>query len=124
MRALRERSDLGRVEMVRRGYDAAAERYVADRDQLENREHLEAFKDLLPTPARVLDVGCGSGVTIDRDLVVNGYDLIGLDASSKQLEPAKAAVPEARFELMNMLELSPGQYEVDGIVSFYAIFNT
>jgi hypothetical protein len=33
-------------------------------------------------------------------------------------------VPEARFEVMNMLDLHAGQFSVDGIVSFYAIFHT
>ena len=69
-------------------------------------------------------MGCGSGIPIDRALVEGGYEVIGIDLSPKQIESARASVPDARFEVADMLELRPGQYQVDGVVSFYAIFHT
>ncbi len=112
------------VGAVHRGYDAAAASYAAARDPFQNTEHLEWFRDLLPPPANVLDVGCGSGVPIDRYLVDHGYDVTGIDLSAKQIELARASVPEAQFEVVNVLELKPREYRVGGIVSFYAIFHT
>jgi len=110
--------------VVRRGYDAAAESYSAQRDPYENLEQLNRFEALLSPPATVLDVGCGSGVPIDRHLTQRGYSVIGIDLSPKQIDLARSSVPEARFEVADMLELDPEQYRVDGIVSFYAIFHT
>jgi SAM-dependent methyltransferase len=110
--------------VVRRGYDAAAEAYGASRDLLENERHLDLFMKRLPPPASVLDIGCGSGVPIDRDLIEHGYDVVGIDVSPKQIELARERVPGGRFEVRDMVDLTPGDYEVDGIVSFYAIFHT
>lgn len=112
------------VEDVRRGYDAAAESYSAERDQFESQKHLERFRALIPPPGEVLDVGCGSGIPVDRYLVEEGYSVTGIDLSPKQIELAKGSVPGAHFEVMNMLDLRSGQYDVDGILSFYAIFHT
>jgi len=112
------------TELVRTGYDRAADRYARERDKFKNEKYLKLFTELLRPPASVLDIGCGSGEPIDHFLVARGYDVIGVDISSKQIELARQLVPGARFEVQNMLTLKPGQYAVGGIVSFYAIFHT
>jgi trans-aconitate methyltransferase len=43
--------------------------------------------------------------------------------SPRQIEIARARVPEARFEIADILDLEPGEHCVDGVVSFYAIFH-
>jgi SAM-dependent methyltransferase/GNAT superfamily N-acetyltransferase len=121
------RLDLERIEpseIVRRGYDEAGASYLATRDRLENAAHLARFRELLPPPATVLDIGCGSGIPIDRYLADQGYNVIGLDISPRQIELARTRVPRARFEVLDMLNLEPGQFDVDAVVSFYAIFHT
>jgi cyclopropane fatty-acyl-phospholipid synthase-like methyltransferase len=112
------------AELVRAGYDRAAERYAAQRDRFQNERHLELFTEILTPPATVLDLGCGSGVPIDSYLVAHGYDVVGLDISPKQIKLAKQSVPEAHYEVRNMLDLGPDEYNVDGLISFYAIFHT
>lgn len=114
----------GVIDIVRSGYDRAAERYAASRDQFQNVADLERFIELLPSPATVLDVGCGSGVPVARYLVERGYDVIGIDVAPKQVDLAKELVPGGSFEVRNMLELKAGEYRVDGLVSFYAVFHT
>jgi cyclopropane fatty-acyl-phospholipid synthase-like methyltransferase len=110
------------AELVRAGYDQAAERYAVQRDKFQNERHLKRFTEILKPPATVLDLGCGSGVPIDSYLVAHGYDVVGLDISPKQIELAKQSVPEAHYEVRNMLDLRPDEYKVDGLISFYAIF--
>ncbi|MDQ3766544.1 MAG: class I SAM-dependent methyltransferase [Actinomycetota bacterium] len=112
------------IEVVRSGYDHAAARYAAARDLFENEPHLERFIELLPPPARVLDVGCGSGDPVDRYLVDRGYEVTGIDIAPRQIELARAHVSEASFEVRNMLDLQIGDFNVDGLVSFYAVFHT
>jgi lincosamide nucleotidyltransferase A/C/D/E len=112
------------TKLVRTGYDRAADSYAAGRDKFKNQKYLHRFTQLLQPPARVLDIGCGSGKPIDSFLSAHGYDVIGIDISPKQIELAKRLVPKARFEVRDMLEIKPSDFSVDGIVSFYAIFHT
>ncbi len=111
-------------ETVREGYDQVAERYLAERDQWESTPHLERLVDLLEPNARILDVGCGGGVPVDRYLVDKGHRVIGVDISPKQIDLARQNVPGAEFEVRDMQDLEEGGFEVDAVVSFYAIFHT
>ncbi len=72
------------AEIVRRGYDAAAERYAAGRDH-HDLAHLRRLAELLPAPATVLDIGCGSGRPVDAFLVEQGYEVIGINLSPRQV---------------------------------------
>lgn len=51
---------------------------------------------LPPAPARVADLGCGTG-TLSRLLVDDGYEVAGLDISPEMVARARAKVPEASF---------------------------
>ena len=52
----------------------------------------------MPPPARILDLCCGDG-RLAAQLVGRGYDVTGLDGSSRQLAFARKAAPHARFIL-------------------------
>jgi cyclopropane fatty-acyl-phospholipid synthase-like methyltransferase len=111
-------------ESVRRGYDRAAGRYAAARDQFKSRKYLDLLAERLRPGAVVLDVGCGSGVPIDSYLVERGCAVRGIDISAVQIEMARANIPEASYEVRDMSGLQDFEYAVDAIVSFYAIFHT
>jgi SAM-dependent methyltransferase len=49
-----------------------------------------------PTSARVLDLGCGSGIAAER-LAAAGHHVRGVDPSPEMLELARGRVPQARF---------------------------
>lgn len=53
----------------------------------------------LPPGARVLDVGCGSGL-LARRLVEAGFDVVGVDASPAMIDLARTQAPGARFEVL------------------------
>lgn len=58
-------------------------------------EHGLSLCKLLPG-SRILDVACGSGVTVDR-LKAHGYRAFGLDASLLQLQPVKFTRPDLKL---------------------------
>lgn len=113
----------GKNELVRQGYNKAAEHYSSDRNEFENDKYLDKFIELLKS-GTVLDIGCGAGIPIDKYLIDRGFKVIGIDISEKQIELAKKNLPEADYSVKDMSELKNGEYQVDGVVSTYAIFHT
>jgi SAM-dependent methyltransferase len=110
-------------EIVRQGYDLVGEDYLAQRDRFESIRYLDRLLAHLPPGATVLDVGCGAGVPIDEYVIGTGRKVIGIDISAKQIALARREVPQGQFDVRDMLWLTPGEYRVDAIVSFYAIFH-
>jgi len=73
--------------------------------------------------ARVLDVGCGTGLPSARQLADGGCEVTGVDISPAMLALARRNVPEARFVELNATELDslPGPY--DAAVAFFSLLN-
>lgn len=111
-------------QKVRAGYNVAAQAYSsAFRDQFKNNRHLDLLLEKLPHHARVLDVGCGAGKPIDSYLSERGCSVIGIDISEEQIKLAQQNVPQAEYQVLDMSELTAGQFSVDAVVSFYALFH-
>jgi ubiquinone/menaquinone biosynthesis C-methylase UbiE len=66
-------------------------------------------------PARTLDVACGTGF-LTRHL---RGDVVGLDASERMLELARAQAPAARFEQGDALSLPFEEGEFDRVFASY-----
>jgi len=105
-------------ELVRKGYENAAERYLAQRDQFASTPYLDMLAERLKPGATVLDAGCGAGIPIDRYLVQHGYCVIGLDIAKKQIALARTLVPQATYQVRDMSTLKRGEFQVDAVVSF------
>jgi SAM-dependent methyltransferase len=109
-------------EIVRAGYDAIADRYAEWSASFESpvSEWLAKFTKRVPAGARVLELGCGGDNPSTRTLAAR-YDYLGVDLSPAQLQRARRAMPEARFELADAttLELRPNAY--DGVVSLFVL---
>lgn len=106
------------IDLVRRGYNQIASAYHLQRDQLDNRDLLEQFRDLVATGGRVLDVGCGAGVPVMKFLVDSGFRSIGVDIAANMLSLSARHAPEARIAAMGF-----GDATFDGLISTYAIFH-
>lgn len=52
--------------------------------------------------AKILDVGCGTGRPACSVLADAGHDVLGIDISEAMLTAARARVPNARFELLDV----------------------
>jgi len=109
--------------IVADGYDAIAERYYAwsdARPSATRRRWLARALELIPPGADVLELGCGAGVPMTRALAA-GRRVTGVDISARQIELARAAVPEATFVHADMtaLDLAPASF--DAVVAFYSL---
>lgn len=108
---------------VEKGYDKIAEEYSSTRDQFKNEKYLQKLNNLLKPNSTILDIGCGAGKPVDEFFVKHGHKIIGIDISRKQIELAKKNLPKANFAVKDMDTLSPNEYSVDAVISFYAIFH-
>jgi len=101
-------------EVVRRGYDAIAERYAEWAASFESPalHWVEALLTRLPEGSDVLELGCGGGGPATRALAAH-HRVVGVDISERQLERARRLVPQARFVQADVtqLELEPASFD-------------
>jgi ubiquinone/menaquinone biosynthesis C-methylase UbiE len=112
-------------EIVTQGYDQIAEEYLAWSLQVrvEERERYTAWiLSQLPPDAKVLDLGCGTGLTTTKALAAR-FRVTGVDISEKHIEIARAKLPQATFIQADMTELTFAPDSFDGIVAFYSLFH-
>ena len=93
------------------------------RDQcLTEGSWLERFCSLFPTGASVLDIGCGSGLPIARELVLRGFDVTAVDATPAMIELFRRNLPATQVHLADMRQLSLGQ-RFDGLIAWDSFFH-
>ena len=108
---------------VREGYNAIADRYLAERTRdSEDVRLLNELIERLPANARVLDAGCGAGIPISR-LLSKHAQVTGVDFSEAQVALARKNVPNAQFLCEDMTKLDFPDESFDGITSYYAIIH-
>ncbi|WP_084961035.1 class I SAM-dependent methyltransferase [Thermoactinospora rubra] len=78
------------------------------------------LKQLRPG-ARVLDVGCGTGLPTARRFADAGMDVTGIDISPVMLDLARANVPEARFLEMDVVDLDDRLGAFDAVVAYFVL---
>lgn len=75
-----------------------------------------------PPGARVLDLGCGAGVPVARDLAER-FEVVGVDVSPVQIARANRLVPGATFRCADMAELTFLQECFRAVVCLYVIIH-
>lgn len=111
-------------EVVRRGYDALSLRYdEAYGSETKYRPWTGELCRRLPAGSRVLDLGCGSGVPVARDLTAAGWRVTGVDISDVQIRRARELVPQAEFIRADATTVDFGAESFDAVVSFYALIH-
>jgi 2-polyprenyl-3-methyl-5-hydroxy-6-metoxy-1,4-benzoquinol methylase len=84
----------------------------------------EWLTERLSPGARVLDVGCGTGVPTARQLADAGCDVTGIDICEEVLEVARREVPGATFLRHDVVDVSgvhPAHGGFDAIVAFFSL---
>jgi SAM-dependent methyltransferase len=119
-------------DLVRRGYDTISRAYRGDSGGAHPQTSestalyggwVAELSVLLPTGARVLDLGCGCGLPATRLLVEAGFKVVGVDHSGVQVERARKLVPGATFIQADMVTWDAEPASFDAIVSFYALIH-
>lgn len=83
---------------------------------------LERFCNALPVGATVLDIGCGSGEPIARDLVRRGFRVTGLDATPTMVGLFRRHLPDIPVHLADMRELALDE-RFAGLIAWDSFFH-
>lgn len=84
-------------------------------------DHAFVLSRLPKPPCRILDVGCGTGVFLEKAITA-GFDATGLDASTEMISIASRRVGMERVHVRRMQEIAESE-SYDGIVSLSWSFN-
>ena len=113
---------------MRNAYDLIAEEWHATASERGSTyvAHVLAYVDQvlenLPTGARVLDLGCGTGEPIARYIAQRGYGVTGVDQSREMLRFARQVIPEAEFIQADMVSVEFSQ-TFDAAVAWDSMFH-
>jgi SAM-dependent methyltransferase len=113
-----------RTQIVAEGYDAMGDVFAEWRTRSAGdprREWEDELVSRLEDGARVLELGCGSGAPETKRLAER-FRLTGVDISPRQVERARAAIPEAEFLCADFTELELPAGSFDAVAAFY-VFN-
>lgn len=91
-------------------------------DHLGEGAWLDRFCDLIPHQAAVLDIGCGSGLPIGRELIRRGFDLTGVDGTPTMLALFRRNLPGTPAHLQDMRELALGR-RFEGLLAWDSFFH-
>jgi SAM-dependent methyltransferase len=113
-----------RTQIVADGYDAMGETFAAWREKAvgdPRREWEDKLVSRLRDGASVLELGCGGG-SPETTRLAQRFAVTGVDISPRQVEHARASVPEAEFLCADFTELELPAASFDAVASFY-VFN-
>ena len=84
--------------------------------------YIERILEGLPPGAKVLDLGCGTGIPIAKHVVQRGFRVTGVDQSKAMLEIARREVPEAELIHGDMIDVPFGD-EFKAAVAWDSVFH-
>ena len=103
-------------------YDDIAKEYAEEffYDTSDNK-HIDAFLQSLDG-IKILDAGCGNGKDC-KYISEKGFEVNGIDLSIGMLEIAKEKVPNGKFEVMDIANITIPENSYDGIISNCSLFH-
>ncbi|MEU5344915.1 MULTISPECIES: class I SAM-dependent methyltransferase [unclassified Streptomyces] len=107
-------------------FDAIGDRYDEAFPHKEGQLSAGAWLiDSLPAGARVLDLGCGTGVPTTRQMTDAGFEVVGVDLSGRMVRLAREYVPTATFHQLDIADLRPGGPHdlgrFDAVAAFFSL---
>jgi len=113
----------GERKNVYQVYNKIGEWFAENRyaDSVE-RVYLDPIIGQLSPNASVLDVGCGNGKPILEHFIKYNIRVVGIDASEKMLDLARANFPDTRLILEDMRELRLDE-KFDVLIAWHSFFH-
>ncbi len=112
-------------QIVADGYDYIANQYeewAGNVRVAERTKYTNVLVEKLPERAKILELGCGSGIPTSKQLAEK-FTLTGVDISAQQVALAQQKVPEAKFIHADMTKLEFPEGSFDAVTAFYSIIH-
>ncbi|MDQ1644708.1 MAG: hypothetical protein QOJ50_892 [Cryptosporangiaceae bacterium] len=111
-------------EIVRTGYDALSYLYRPDSGSPpEYTPWIGELATRIPPGAAVLDLGCGCGLPVARELADRGHAVTGIDVSEVQIRRARELVPGGVFTRADATEVTFDPASFDAVVCLYMLIH-
>ena len=108
---------------VCQSYEKISEWFDLHRDRsLMEQKYLELIIKNIPKGGGVLDLGCGMGQPIAQFFIERGYDLTGVDGSTKMIELCQSRFLQAHWIVGDMRHI-PLQKMFDLILAWHSLFH-
>ncbi len=104
-------------------YDKIFDWYVSARNQDAGNEVIRKFTQNLQLGAKILDIGCGYGSPIAKNLYQLGYKLYGIDSSIKMATRFKEDLPDVPVQCSNVLDSDFFKILFDAVIAYGFIFH-
>jgi ubiquinone/menaquinone biosynthesis C-methylase UbiE len=72
-------------------------------------------------PAKILDIGCGTGQPVCGAFADAGHSVIGIDVSAEMVKTAREQVPNATFEQTDVREFKGEDSSFDAITVYFSM---
>ncbi|WP_454878122.1 class I SAM-dependent DNA methyltransferase [Serratia inhibens] len=86
------------------------------------RPWLDRFLNLVPTNARLLDIGCGNGTPIAEYFIQQGFGIMGIDSSGSMIDSCLKTFPYQQWRVADMRELALDE-TFGGLIAWDSFFH-
>ncbi|HBL53462.1 MAG TPA: class I SAM-dependent methyltransferase [Syntrophaceae bacterium] len=105
-------------------YDQFADTYDQNRGLFDMSEIIDDFFRRLPgQPGRLLDLGCGAGEPFPAYFIARGWQVTGVDFSSRMLALAHRYQPDMKTILADIRDVEFPDETFDAITAIYCLFH-
>jgi len=105
-------------------YDRFADTYEKNRGLFDMSDVIADFYQKLPgVPGRLLDLGCGAGEPLPAYFIGRGWQVTGVDFSSRMLEMAHHFQPDMKTIFADMTEVDFPDEQFDAVTAIYCLFH-
>lgn len=103
------------------GYERVAAEFMASRSEI-GVATVRRWLETLPDGAAVLDLGCGHGTPVSREIVNAGLTVYGIDASPSLVAEYRARFPQAEVECSSVEGSDFFGRMFDGVIAWGLVF--
>jgi len=105
-------------------YDRFAETYEKDRNLFDMTDIIDDFSKRLPCKTGwMLDLGCGAGEPFPACFIAQGWQVTGVDFSSRMLEMAHRYQPDMKTISADISEVDFSDEQFDAVTAIYCLFH-